>query len=233
MECISLTSDLRKYFGIISCHVVINEKDIMVMLEQLSDELVVFSCTFLSLCKGMEVLIIFPSLFGRCEVNAKISSIKTDVFFVIECNIINTNKNEFFIQFQNYVINLINQKKRKEERILCNEKNLKRLRLNNIIMLTYKYRNFRAVIKDISYSGIKILTSPLFLQTKDELFSFSIRFNEPEDKFFFVNCPIVRKQTFTFENFNFAEIVFKLGENINYRKRLDSYFYERKNNFKR
>ncbi|MBR3600710.1 MAG: hypothetical protein IKL49_00050 [Lachnospiraceae bacterium] len=129
--------------------------------------------------------------------------------------------------------NLINQKKRKEERILCTEKNLEKLRMDNLILLTYKYRTFKALIKDISYSGIKVLTNPLLLQTKDELFSFSIKFNNPEEKFFFVSCNTVRKQLYTFDNYNMAEIVFKLGENIKYRKRLDLYFNERKNINKR
>ena len=89
-------------------------------------------------------------------------------------------------------------------------------------------RQIKAVVKDISYSGIKILTSPLLLQEKGELFSFTIKFENPEEKFLFLQCPVVRKNTFEFENTLFAEIVLKLPENIKYRKRLDCYFHAAK-----
>lgn len=228
MECITLTADIRKYFGITSAHVIIGDKDIMVMMDQMSDDSIVISATFGQFEKGMEITIIFPSLFGKCEINAVIENITFELFYILECKIKGRVNNEFFIEFENHIRNLINQKKRKEERILCNEKNLEKLRLDNLIFLTYKYRTFKALIKDISYSGIKVLTNPLLLQAKDELFSFSLKFNNPEEKFVFVSSHIVRKQLFTFENYNMAEMVFKLGENIKYRKRLDLYFNERK-----
>ncbi|MBR6581995.1 MAG: hypothetical protein IKK80_00115, partial [Treponema sp.] len=194
---------------------------------------ILISCSFEGFKKGTEIKIVFPSLFGKCEINAIIENITFELFYILECKINSRENTEFFIEFENYVRNLINQKKRKEERILCTEKNLEKLRMDNLILLTYKYRTFKALIKDISYSGIKVLTNPLLLQTKDELFSFSIKFNNPEEKFFFVSCNTVRKQLYTFDNYNMAEIVFKLGENIKYRKRLDLYFNERKNINKR
>ena len=233
MEYITLTSEIRKYFGITSCHICFNNNDIMVMLQEMSDEGVIFACSFDGIKNNDEILIVFPSLFGKCEIKAEVISVNIQSFFIIECKILDRNKNEFFIEFENYIKNLINQKKRKEERILCNEKNLEKLRLNGILMLNYKYRSFRGVIKDVSYSGIKVLTNIAFLQSKDELFSFSLKFLNPEEKYFFVNCPVVRKQIFTFNNYDFAEIVFKLGENINYRKRLDAFFREEKKTIKR
>ena len=43
MECITLTADIRKYFGITSAHVIIGDKDIMVMMDQMSDDSIVIS----------------------------------------------------------------------------------------------------------------------------------------------------------------------------------------------
>lgn len=235
MELVTLTPDIRKYFGMSSAHITFENKDIMIMMQQMNDETVIFSCSFCNLESGQKIKIEFPSLYGKCEIEAVISEIKKELFYIIECAVKSHNKNDFFTEFYNYMMDLINQKKRKEERIFCNKKNLERLHLMGTFNLIYKYRNFKAVIKDISYSGVKVLTNPVFLQAKDmeEKFSFNLKFIEPEEKYMFINSRIIRKQSFEFEGYSFAEIVLSLDENINFRKRLDSFFHEFKSIYHR
>ena len=145
----------------------------------------------------------------------------------VECMITGINKNDFLINFSNFIYNILDNKKRKEERILCTKKNLERLHLINYIYLVYKNREFKGIIKDISYSGIKILISPLLLQSKDDLFTFKLNFYNPSASFLFVNTKIIRNELFTFQGYDFAQIVFKLDQNIKYIERLNEYFNER------
>lgn len=227
MELVTLTTEIRKYFGITSCHITKDDKDFMAMLAALSDESLTVSCSYADFEKGQVILVVFPTLFGKCEIECEIKDIKEEVFITIEGKINSTNKNDFFVEFQNYMNNIMLQKKRKEERILCNKKTLELLNLNNLIFITYKMRKYKAVIKDISYSGLRVLVNPVFLDVKDDMFNFTVFFNNPEEKFFFIKCYIVRKMCFEFEGKAAAEIVFKLSENVKYRQRLDSYFNKR------
>lgn len=233
MDTVNFTEELRKHFGITSCNITKEDHDFIAMLLALSDDTISISTTCNDIVNGMQIKITFPSDYGKCEIEAVVSEIKDSFIQVFECKIISTNKNDFFIEFQNYLNNLIIQKKRKEERILCNKKNIELLRLNQTFFITYKYRNFKAVIKDISYSGVRILASPLLLQIVNEVFNFTIQFKEPEEKFFFVRCPVVRKSELIFEGHSLSEIVFKLPENIKFRKRLDTYFNDLKKGYHR
>ena len=144
--------------------------------------------------------------------------------FVVEAKIISTNKNDFFIEFQNLINDILYQAKRKEQRILCTKKNLALLNLINFFFFNYNGKNYKGIIKDISFSGVKILTNVELLQNNDETkFKIKISFVNPEDSFFFV-CKICRKNLFTFEGHDFAEVVFKLPNNIKFRNRLQNYF---------
>lgn len=227
MELVTLTTEIRKYFGITSCHITKDENDFMAMILSLSDDTVVLNCSYADFNKGEIILIIFPSLFGRCEIECEIKDIKEEVFIVLEGKIKSTNKNDFFIEFRNYMNNIMLQKKRKEERILCNKKTVELLNLQNYLFITYNMKKYKAIIKDLSYSGIRVVINPVFLEVKDNFFNLSISFLAPEEKFFFIKCYIVRKMRFDFEDKTAAEIVFKLSENVKYRKRLDSYFNKR------
>lgn len=225
MELVQFTAELRKYFGITSCHIIVDNVDFMAMLMALNDDNIVINTVCGNLKEGMNITIFFPTLFDeKVELDAQVNEVKDENMIVVACTIRKKNKNQFFIEFQDYLNLILSQKKRKEMRILCTKKNLELLHLNTVFFLTFHMRQIKAVVKDISYSGIKILTNPLLLQEKGELFSFTLKFENPEEKFLFLECPIVRKNTFEFENTLFAEIVFKLPENIKYRKRLDCYF---------
>lgn len=226
MEAVNFSEDLRKHFSITSCTLTKDDHDFIAMLIALSDDTISISTTCEELESGIQIKITFPTIYGKCEIEAEVMEIKDSYIKVFDCKITSKNKNDFFIEFQNYLNNLIIQKKRKEERILCNKKNIELLRLNQTFFLTYKYRNFKAVITDISYSGIRIRANPLLLQVVNEVFNFTLQFREPEEKFFFVRCPVVRKNQIVFEDKALAEIVFKLPENIKFRKRLDSYYNE-------
>ena len=228
MEYVNFSEDLRKYFGITSCTLTYNDNDFIAMLLGLSNENISISTTCENLNKGLVIKITFPTNSGKCEIEAEVTDIKESSIKVFDCKIISRNKNDFFIEFQNYLNNLIEQKKRKEERILCNKKNIELLRLNQTFNLIYRYRSHKAFIKDISYSGLRILCNSILFQIADELFNFTLCFNDPEEKFFFVRCPVVRKSIITFEDQALAEIVFKLPENVRFRKRLDMFFNENK-----
>lgn len=225
MEPNTLTSEIRERFGIKSCHMTIDENDFMIMLLKLSNENIEFSCSYENLKHGQLVLIIFPSKYGNVELEVQIDNFyNNDIMFIVEGTIKNRNKNDFFIEFNNFINNLIEQKKRKEERILCNKKNLEILNMINVFTFDYRFRQYKGVIKDISYSGIRVLTNPALLQENGELFSFKVIFKNPEESFFFVKCPIIRKQLFVFEEQKFAEIVFKIGDYIRFKERIDLYF---------
>ena len=224
MEYVNFSQDLRKYFGITSCTVTYCNCDFMAMLLGLGSENILISTSCSNLNKEFVIKITFPSDFGKCEIEAEITDIKDSVIKVFDCKILSRNKSDFFIEFRNYLDDLIEQKKRKEERILCNKRNLELLRLNQTFNLVYRYRIHKAVIKDISYSGLKILCNSVLFQIRDETFNFTVSFNDPEEKYFFVRCPVVRKNIITFDSLALAEIVFKLPENVKYRKRLDDFF---------
>lgn len=236
MELITLTTEIREYFGLKSSHITIDNNDFIVMLKQMSDESVIFTCSNIDVKYGQIVILVFPSKYGKCEVEVEIDNFyDNDIMFVIEGKIRSHNENEFFIAFQNFMLDLINQKKRKEQRILCTKKNLEILHLINTFDLQFKYRQFRAVIKDISYSGLKILTNPLLLQENGDLFSFKIKFKDPAESYFFIKCHVIRKNLYTFEGQDFAEMVLELNDNIKFRNRIKEYFdyLERENNYSR
>ena len=88
------------------------------MLLSLSDDTISISTTCNDIANGIQIKITFPSDYGKCEIEAVVCEIKDSFIQVFECKIISRNKNDFFIEFQNYLNNLIIQKKRKEERIL-------------------------------------------------------------------------------------------------------------------
>lgn len=225
MEIITLTNEIKLMFGLKSAHATIEGKDYIIMIKQLSDELIVFTIPDIEVNYGQQIQIFFPSVYGKVEITITVDCFyENDLMYVIEGNIISGINCVFFEEFCKFILELINQKKRKEERILCNKKNLEKLKLINLINFDFRYRAMRGVIKDISYSGIKVLTNTVLLQDNGSLFTFKLMFKDPEQNFLFVNSHIVRKNLYTFENQSFAEVVFSLENNIKFCKRLDEYF---------
>ena len=64
MELVYLSPELRKHFGITSCHITYNDNDYIVMLKYLSDSLVIFSLPDIEIEDSSTVLIEFPSVDG-------------------------------------------------------------------------------------------------------------------------------------------------------------------------
>lgn len=225
MELITLTTEIRQNLGIFSAHINFDNNDYMIMIKQLSDSFVVFSCPELKLNTKCKLKLFFQSNNGVVECELEVEYFyNSEVMFVVEAKIISTNKNDFFIEFQNLINDILYQAKRKEQRILCTKKNLALLNLINFFFFNYNGKNYKGIIKDISFSGVKILTNVELLQNTDETkFKIKISFVNPEESFFFV-CKICRKNLFTFEGHDFAEVVFKLPNNIKFRNRLQNYF---------
>ncbi len=225
MDYVTLTKEVRQRFGITSAHITYKNNDYMIMMKKLSDDMVLFLSPFLDFKFNEEISLFFSSNNGVVEIKVKIDCFydSNDVL-VVEGSFICISGEVFFTDFIAFINNLIEQKKRKEERILCTQKNLMRLNLINVFMFEFKYRLFKAIIKDISYSGIKVLTNPVLLQDNGSLFNLKISFKNPNETYLFVKSKIVRKNLYIFENTNFAEIVFSIEGNIKYKKRIDKYF---------
>ena len=231
MDCISLTFDIKEYFGVKTAHIAYEGNDYIVMLKNLSDSLVVFTCPDIPLKFGQKFKLFFPSKFDKVSLDVEIDNFYfNDIMFVVEGSILNWSNKVFLDEFIKFILELINQKKRKENRILCTQANLALLKMKNTISFDFRFRSFKGIIKDISYSAIRILTDPILLEEKGDLFSFKLYFTEPEEKFIFINCPVIRKEEYVFENTKFAQIVFAIENNIKYSNRLSVFFDDAKKN---
>ena len=81
------------------------------------------------------------------------------------------------------------------------------------------------MIKDISSSSLKCITSIDLLQHVNERFSIVIKFYEPEEVFVFNNCFIVRKNEIVINDIPFAELVICLRHfNNNFKYRIECFF---------
>lgn len=224
MELLTLTSEIRQMFEIKSAYININNTDVIVMLKELSDDKVCFTCPNLEIATKQCISLFFTSKFGKVECKVSIDCFYIDgIFFNVEGTITANNNNDFFIAFMNLILDLFNQKKRKEQRILCTKKNLKILGLINIIFFTYKNNTYKGVVKDISFSGMKILTNPLLLEEENEKFCFKLSFVQPVEKYMFWNVKTIRKNLFSYDGYDFAEIVFQLPDNIKFRNRINDF----------
>ena len=234
MELITLTTEIRQNLGIFSAHITFDNNDYMVILKQLSDNFVVFSCPELNLIPKCNLKLFFQSNNGVVECELEVEYFyNSEVMFVVEAKIISNNKNDFFVEFQNLINDINFQKKRKEERILCTKKNLALLNLINYFFFNYNGKNYKGIIKDISFSGVKILTNVELLKIVDNSdFKFKLTFNNPDESFYFVT-KICRKNLFTFEGHDFAEVVFKLPQNFKFRNRLQVFFDNKKITYSR
>ncbi len=224
MELITLTADIRRMFGITSAIVNYQNKDYMIMLKQMSDNYIVFTMPEIEISYGEILLVKFPSNYGTVEIKISVNCFYSNgSTFVIEADFIVYNESDFFMEFEKFIRLLLEEKKRKEERILCTKRNLELLNLKNIIELEFKYKKMKAVIKDLSYSGIKLLCNEKLLEDTSLLFNFKLFFFNPNEVILFFNCPIIRKSLFVFEEQKMTELVLKLPENIKYKKRIGEF----------
>ena len=227
MEYVTLTTEIKMKFGITSSFVTINGNDYIVILKKITTEMCMFTCPEMDLSCNEEIKLTFLTKYGKIEENVKVDCFfKDEIMFVVEVRFNYKNKNEFFIQLENFINELTLMTKRKEDRILCTRENLKRLRLINKIQFEYNTVKYQGMIKDISFSAFRILTNPLLLNDNGSLFRFKLQFTDPEENFIFTNCCIIRKEMFEFESQKFAQIVFKIEPTINYKKRINEYFNE-------
>lgn len=231
MDYVTLTKEIRQYFGLTSAHISFNNRDYMIMLKKLSTNMILFSCPFIPVKYEDELKLYINSNEGLIELTIKIECFyESNDLLVIEASFICCSNIEFFTFFESFLKNLLDQKKRKEERILCTQKNLQLLNFKNVFYFDFKYRQFKGIVKDISYSGLRVLCNTILLQDNGSIFTFKLKFFNPEESFLFVNAKIIRKQLYSFEGHDFAEIVFEIPENIKFKARLDNYF-NIKNNF--
>lgn len=220
-----MSTELRTYFGIKSVHFTFDNKDYMVMVKKISDEQIVFVISSIDINLSDHGKIFFPSIAGDVTEEIEI----TDIYDEPNNNIgivasFLSNTNDFFIILKRYFDNLILETKRKEERILCNKKNIERLKMQDFFIFQFRKKNYKAIIKDISYSGIRFLTNPEILQADNDTFTFFLKFFNPDHKFLFTNCKIIRKEEFIYLNTRFCELVLSLSENLIYKDRLNNYF---------
>lgn len=225
MDYVTLTKEIRQHFGLTSAHITYDNNDYIIMLKKLSDNMILFSCPFIGVRYEDELKLTFNSEKGFVELNIKIECFyESNDVLVIEASFICISNNEFFIDFEAFLNNLLAQKKRKEERILCTQKNLQILNLINVFTFDFKYRQFKGIIKDVSYSALRVLCNPVLLQEKGSLFTFKLKFKNPEESYLFVNAKIIRKKPYSYENCSFAEVVFEIPQNLKFNERLDLFF---------
>ncbi len=226
-DYLTLSSDVRMFFGIQAAHIIINGNDIMIMLRQINDEAVIFDCPEIDIKLNEPVLIKFNSKYGPIEIDLKIMNFCSNEFmFSIEGKITGINQEEFLIALKEFLKKLIQEKKRKEERILCNQANLAKLNLINNFEITFHSRIFKCIIKDISLSGLKFFTGCELLHHKGEKFNIKLKFKNPEHTFFFTDCEILRKDEYVFNGMQLCEAVLKLEPNIKFASRINMFFNE-------
>lgn len=224
MELITLTSEITDLFGLYSAHITIEGNDYIIQIKQLNDSRIIFTCPNIEFQYGQTMQLVFQTNQGKVKETIMIDCFYDNGIMLVVEAVLKTHEHCFFNFLREFLKHLLEQKKRKEQRILCTKHNLETLNLINTFMFEFKYRALKGVIKDISFSGINVLTSPILLQENGDLFNFKLKFINPTESFLFVKCPIIRKNLYTFENKDFAEVVFKLEENLKFRNRLDNYF---------
>lgn len=230
MELITITYDIREHFEIKGSHITYDNKDYMAIIKQLSLDTVIICLPFIDLSYGSNFILQFNSVCGIVKIN-----IVCDVFYenegmlICECSILDGIEHNFFVLFKQFIEEILAQKKRKEQRILCSQKNLELLKLNNVISFDFRYRKLKGVIKDISYSGLRVLANPILLEENGELFSFRLSFTDPVENFVFINCPIRRKELFVFQGTEFASVVFKINGSIKFKERISNYLNQIEN----
>lgn len=230
MDILTLTSEIKNLLGFDSAFITVDNKDLMIQIKQLNSKLIIFTCPFYDFKYGQTIKITIKTENDNFSFDCEMDNFyESEIILVCECKTKEEIKNEFFIALEKILDDFKTQTKRKEMRILCNKRNLEILHLNNILLFDFHYKSYRGVIKDISLSGLKVLTKTELLNENGELFNFKLFFSHPEEKFIFNSSYIVRKRLFSFENHDFAEIVFKLPENVRFIKRLSSFLEENQN----
>ena len=148
MELITITYDIREHFEIKGSHITYDNKDYMAIIKQLSLDTVIICLPFIDLSYGSNFILQFNSVYGIVKIN-----IVCDVFYenegmlICECSRLDGIDHNFFILFKQFIEEILAQKKRKEQRILCSQKNLELLKLNNVISFDFRYRKLKGVIK--------------------------------------------------------------------------------------
>lgn len=234
MDYLTLSSDVRYYFGIQAAHILLNDNDIMVMLRQINEKSIIFDCPEIDININDCYLVKFNSNFGQIELNINITSFYSNEYiFTCEAQITGINRNDFLIALNNFLLRLIEEKKRKEERILCNQKNLKKLHLINHFFIQQNNNKYNCIIKDISLSGIKVFTNIELLNCKDIKSNITLNFIEPNEKIHFENCEILRKSEYIFNDFKLCEMVFKIEPCLEYTSRINYFFQDNQKKHKR
>ena len=226
MNYLTLASNVRQHFGIYTTYLKLHEEKIFILLQHINETSVIFVCPKTTITKDVKSKITFNSVFGNIELNVKVDSIFNGQYmFSIEGTITGINKEDFLIALNNFLLDAIKKQKRREERILCTKENLRRLRLLNTFTLPFKKKFYNCMIKDISSSSLKCITSIDLLQHVNERFSIVIKFYEPEEVFVFNNCFIVRKNEIVINDIPFAELVICLRHfDNNFKYRIECFF---------
>lgn len=226
MELVTLTTEIKEFLELRSSHIFLNNQDFIVMPKQINNECIILAIPNINVNYGTKFDLFFRSKAGDVILNLIVDIFypdDSDNMIIVECSILNSNNSNFFNLLDELISRLIAQKKRKEERILCCKKNLEILNLHNIIYFDYNYRKVKGIIKDISYTGLRVLCDPIVLNENGNLFSFKLKFTNPDESFLFVNSPIRRKELFEYQNTKFASIVFKLNSSIKFKERIDHF----------
>lgn len=228
MNYLTLASNVRNYFGIYASHLQFQQKEIFILLQHINEKSVIFACPKINIRINNQSKISFNSVYGNIEMTIKISSISNEQYmFIIEATITGINKEDFLIALNNFLFDVINKHKRREERIICTKENLRKLNLINTFLLSFKGKKYKCFIQDISASSLRCITSIDLLQHINERFSIIIRFSDPDAAFTFKDCFVVRKNELVINDIPLAEIVLclnNINKQVNFNFRLDYYF---------
>ncbi len=236
MKYLTLASNVRNNFDLYAAHLLIEDKQTFILIQHLNESSVIFVCPKIKICVNKYSLLRFNSSFGYIEMNIKIKSISNNQYmFSIEGTVAGINKMDFLIALNNFLLKAIDKKRRTEERILCTTNNLRRLQLINTFFLTYKKKRYKCIIKDISASGIKFITSSDLMNHINEKFDIQIKFYNPDVVFCFNNCFVIRKNEILINGKSYAETVLCLNQinnNLKYIERLNEYYAIKKINIR-
>lgn len=232
-DLISLTEQIKRKFGLSSARICFKEKDLLVILNSISLTKCIFLCSEAVLNFNETYSLAFLTKNGEVSSSIQlVSYTKQNEFFLIEATFREKPVHSFFKELDAFIDSLKIVHERKETRIICSKENLRKLRLEPKVPVEFKGFNFFGYVKDVSFSGIRILTHKTILEENNEIFKLKIVFSDPSKILFFITT-VERKELVVYEDVEFAEIVFKIPtSDIVYQDRLSDFLKMEMENLK-
>jgi hypothetical protein len=230
MNLLKITDETKEKIGITGAHITVNGKDRAVQIRELSDTnaYVTMPEKNIVLEKGNEVEFVINTKY---ESNKKKSIV------------VNTERTNDILMcelmFNDYIEGKLKEElskleklqryegRRKEERIMCTEENIKKLGLRQKVSLVFRNRDIPGYIKDLSLSAVRIVTDEILLEEDGEEITIKLYFTSPIETII-VTTYVIRKEPIFVETVRLSVVVLGMRECIRYKNRLLSYFTEKK-----